>query len=113
MRQICDPKKQIILLLVGSGCLRIEAGNLFADFSHALLQIVCWFAARFLAANLFTQSFAIGVELLQRRFCFPALDVHAQDVVDLGFVSPTPRGKALANKIRFLSNQTNVEHGAV
>jgi hypothetical protein len=50
---------------------------------------------------------------LKCRFSLTTLDVHAQHVVDFGFVSPTPRRKSLANKIGFLSNQANVEHGAV
>jgi hypothetical protein len=41
-----------------------------------------------------------------------SLDVYAQHVIDLGFVPSTPRGKALANKIWFLPNQANIEHGA-
>ena len=68
---------------------------------------------RFLAADFLAQSFAIGIQLLQRRFRLPALEIHAQHVVYLGFVSPTPRRKSLANKIGFLPNQANVEHGAV
>src|SRR2546430_7728009 len=111
MRQVRDPKKQIILLFFGSSCPRTRIGDLFADLSNLLLQFARRFAARFLATDLLTQFFAIGVQLLQRRFGLPALDVHAQHVVNLGIVSPTPSRKSLANKIRFLPNQANIEHG--
>jgi hypothetical protein len=50
---------------------------------------------------------------LQCSFSLATLDVHTQHVVDFGFVFPTPRHKSLANKIGFLPNQANVEHGAV
>ena len=113
MWQVCDPKKQIILLVFSSRCARTYVGDLFADLSNLLLQFVRRFAARFFAADLLAQFFAIGVQLLQLGFRFPTLDVHAQHVVDSGFVSSAPRRKSLVNKIRFLPNQANVEHGAV
>jgi len=50
--------------------------------------------------------------LLQCSFSLATFDVHAQYVVDLGFVSSPPLREALANKIWFLPNQANIEHGA-
>jgi hypothetical protein len=50
--------------------------------------------------------------LLQRSFLLATPGVQVQYIVDFGFVSPTPRGKAFTNEIWFLPDQANVEHGA-
>jgi hypothetical protein len=40
------------------------------------------------------------------------LAIDAQYLVDFGFIAATPGRKPLTDKIRFLPDQTNIEHGA-
>src|SRR5437773_10326567 len=75
MRQVRDLKNQILLLIFSSRCPRIQFGDLLADLPHVLLDLVRCFPARFLASDLFAQSFAIGVQLLQRGFQFSSLRI--------------------------------------
>jgi len=112
MRHIRDLQKQIVLLLFGSCCACIKIDNLFTDLSNALLDLVGRVAARLFATDLFAQPFAIGVQLLKRGFHFSALYIDMQHFVDFRFIAAAACSKSLTNNIRFLPDQTNVEHGA-
>ena len=112
MRHIRDLQKQIVLLLFGScrACIKID--NLLTNLPNTFLELVGRFAARLFATDLFAQPFAIGVQLLKRGFHFSALRIDTQHFVDLRFIAAAACRKSLTNNIRFLPDQTNVEHGA-
>src|SRR5262245_50932261 len=111
MREIRDLKKQIRLNSLGSGGAGIKIGNLIADLANTLLKLVRRFAARFLGANLFTQSLPVRVQLLQRRFHFSAFRIHTQYLIDVRLIAAASGSQPLTDEIRLLANQTDIEHG--
>ena len=113
MRQVCNLKKQIVLLGLGRSRPRIEISDLIADVPDASLQLIGPLASREFFADLLAQPIAIGIQLLQRRLQFAASRVRTQDAIDLRFIVPGARGQPRAHKIGLLANQTNVEHGAI
>src|SRR5207245_7636374 len=112
MRQVRNLKKQIVLRRLGSRRSCIKTGNLIADLANTLLKLVRYFAARPSSANLLAQPITVGVQLLQRRLELPAFLIHTHDLIDFRFIAAAARGQPRTDKIWFLPNHTNVEHGA-
>jgi hypothetical protein len=113
VRQIRELKQQIILRCLSTRASCAKFNDLIANLPDVFLQLVCCFAACSFCPDVLAQAVSIGVQLLERRFHFPAFRVDTQDFVDFALIAAAARGKPLTHKIGFLSDQTNVEHGAV
>src|SRR4029453_14165191 len=87
-------------------------GDLLPDLSHFGFKFFARFLSRTSSANLLAQTVALRLQPLQFSLPLAPLGVDSQHLVDLGLISAAARRQALANEIRFLANQTDVEHGA-
>src|SRR5437773_1929194 len=99
MWQVCNLKKQIVLLGLGSSRLHIENSNLIADFANAFLQLIGRFASRKFFADLLTQAVAVGIQLLQHRFQFAAFHICTQDLIDFRFIAAAARRESRTHEI--------------
>ena len=61
MGQVWNLQQKSPLLLIERSRLLIKIDNLIADFSDLSFEFVCCITLRFLAADLFAQSFAVGL----------------------------------------------------
>ena len=113
VRQVRNFEKQIALMLVSLGHTLFKIDNLVADLFHFTFNIFRRVTLRFPGADFFAQTIAIGLQLLQLGLGFATLGIELEQLVDSRRVIAAASRKSFANKIGFLSNQANVEHGAV
>src|SRR5215471_5570439 len=111
MRQIRDVEKNTSLLFVELRRLLVKMDNLVGDLPDWRFQILGRFTLRFFCADLFAQPVPLSLQLLQFSFGFSPFGIDLEQFVNPRLVTAAARSEPLANKIRFLTNHTNVEHG--
>jgi hypothetical protein len=98
-------------LFVRRKSLIVQQRNLVANLPDARLKFFGRLAATSFAANLFTQSFPISVQRLQRGLGFAPIRVHPQNIIDSSNVFIRAAGReATLHKIWLFADKTYVEH---
>jgi hypothetical protein len=110
VRQVRNVEQQIALAFLRKIGLPNEFRDFIADLPDPIFQGSRIFASAARAADLFAQSFAVGVALLERGFHFPALRIDFQDFIDPAFIAATASRQPALHEIRLFTNEANVEH---
>src|SRR4029077_13864889 len=103
MRQVRNLQKQAFFFCLSGRRSFVKIDNCFADFPNAGFKLCRRTATATFGADLFAQSPAVGIQLLPRRFKFPALIIDAERLVDFHLIAAPPSRKPLTDKIRFLA----------
>src|SRR5438477_6351257 len=112
MRQIRNFQKQIVLLLLGDRCSFVKVENFVAYFSDTGFEFGRCTASGAFCTDLFAQASALRVQVLQSSLEFSAFAIDTNYFVYFPPIIATPRRKPLTNRVRFLPDQTNIEHDA-
>src|SRR5436189_4947799 len=100
------------LLFIECACALCKIDNLITDLANLRFKVFARFATRTFRADLFAQTISISLQSLQLSLDLAPFRVDAEYLGYLRVITSTSCRESLTNELRFLTNQTDVEHGA-
>ncbi len=100
------------MLFIECACAFCEIAYFVTDLAHLDFKFFARFVARTFRADLFAETIPISLQSLQPGLDLAPFRIDPEHVGDLRVIATAARRKPLADKIWFLTNQADVEHGA-